>query len=221
MGGRVWTKAEERYFWHVVVIQSPKRVGTDLENEEKSWDQLATEMQDAMGDKARREYTGTMLFEHFFQNSERKITSPNGCAYVQEYLMKRYRYYESLANYHNSFDTSSTPSEPRISEYIRFVTEPDATSYSQIHPQQSAPNEDSSSIPFGFGSLADSNTAFYGSYGIPDSTGASTNTFTDVYSYGADASALEEGEVPEYRSDISQDMGTADPEYEIWRNMDT
>ncbi|KAJ2974018.1 hypothetical protein NUW58_g8795 [Xylaria curta] len=61
MGGKVWTDAEERYFWRVTISQSPKRVGFDLANMEKSWDQLARDLQDAMGIDARRNYSGTML----------------------------------------------------------------------------------------------------------------------------------------------------------------
>ncbi|KAI0388749.1 hypothetical protein F5Y17DRAFT_470210 [Xylariaceae sp. FL0594] len=89
MGGKVWSEPEERHFWHVAVAQSPKRAGVDLARAEKSWDDLAKEMQVAMGTMARRQYSGTMLFEHYFQNIESQRRSPNAGIYVREYLAKK------------------------------------------------------------------------------------------------------------------------------------
>ncbi|KAJ8131287.1 hypothetical protein O1611_g2341 [Lasiodiplodia mahajangana] len=89
MGGRVWSTYEERCFWRSVVSQSPKRAGDDISRPEKSWAELAHEMQVMMGNNARREYTSTMLFEHYFQNVEGQRHSPNAVPYVLEYLAKR------------------------------------------------------------------------------------------------------------------------------------
>ncbi|KAI1824170.1 hypothetical protein F4861DRAFT_539343 [Xylaria intraflava] len=89
MGGKVWSEAEERHFWRVAISQSPKRAGIDLAKSEKPWEQLAKEMQNAMGDEARRQYSGTMLFEHYFQNIESQRRSPNAALFVREYLARR------------------------------------------------------------------------------------------------------------------------------------
>ncbi|KAI0009604.1 hypothetical protein F4779DRAFT_640416 [Xylariaceae sp. FL0662B] len=88
MGGKVWSDREEKHFWRVAVAQSAKRAGVDRAKSEKSWDQLAKEMQRALGDQARRDYSGTMLFEHYFQNIESQRRSPNAVIYVHEYLRK-------------------------------------------------------------------------------------------------------------------------------------
>jgi len=57
MGGRIWSKQEEVIFWKKLIPHSPKRLGKDLENEEKSWEWVAQEMTERMGKNARREYT--------------------------------------------------------------------------------------------------------------------------------------------------------------------
>ncbi|ETS79786.1 hypothetical protein PFICI_09639 [Pestalotiopsis fici W106-1] len=94
MGGKLWSDQEERYFWRVTMPQSVKRINppADQQSEaqqdvvEKSWADLATEMGTAMGDDARRQYTGTMLFEHYFQNIELERVSPNAGRYVRKFL---------------------------------------------------------------------------------------------------------------------------------------
>ncbi|KAI0599132.1 hypothetical protein F4775DRAFT_591582 [Biscogniauxia sp. FL1348] len=88
MVGKIWSDREEKYFWRTAVGYSPKRAGIDRAKPEKSWDMLAKDMQRAMGDNARREYTGTMLFEHYFQNIESQRKSPHAVVYVYEYLKK-------------------------------------------------------------------------------------------------------------------------------------
>ncbi|KAK6065475.1 hypothetical protein SCUP234_02445 [Seiridium cupressi] len=63
MGGRIWSDQEERYFWRVAIARSIKRVGADvIFRKQKSWPELATRMQAALGKDARREYTQSMLF---------------------------------------------------------------------------------------------------------------------------------------------------------------
>ncbi|KAI1839857.1 hypothetical protein JX266_013940 [Neoarthrinium moseri] len=88
MGGRVWSDREERYFWRKAMPRSPKRVGADRAKTEKAWSELAPIMQRELGEYARRQYTGTMLFEHYFQNIETQRVSPNATLYVREYLRK-------------------------------------------------------------------------------------------------------------------------------------
>lgn len=82
MGGKIWSEAEERYFWRVAVSQSPKRVGIDLAKREKSWDRLAAEMQHAMGDSARRRYTGVMLCKYLLLFSLVSILLSSGFSSV-------------------------------------------------------------------------------------------------------------------------------------------
>ena len=61
MGGKVWTEKEEKMFWLQIVPQSPKRIGADKANPEKSWKDLAKEMQPRLGDDSKRKYTALML----------------------------------------------------------------------------------------------------------------------------------------------------------------
>ncbi|KAI0130054.1 hypothetical protein BJ170DRAFT_681527 [Xylariales sp. AK1849] len=88
MGGKVWSDKEEKHFWRVTIPRSAKRVGIDRAKSERSWASLARSMQLAMKEDARRTYTGTMLFEHYFQNIESQRRSPNAALYVREYLRK-------------------------------------------------------------------------------------------------------------------------------------
>ncbi|KAK4147253.1 uncharacterized protein C8A04DRAFT_25058 [Dichotomopilus funicola] len=77
MGGRIWSRAEERIFWLQLVPHSPRRLGADLQNEEQSWEWVAKQMTAKMGDNARRKYTGLGAFEHFFLNVHQCRFSPN------------------------------------------------------------------------------------------------------------------------------------------------
>ncbi|XXH00139.1 hypothetical protein Hte_006481 [Hypoxylon texense] len=94
MVGKVWSKEEEKYFWRVAVQRSAKRRGIADVIPEVSWDKLAPEMQLAMGrllepgEEPRRKYTGTGLFEHYFQNMVGHRTSPNAGKYVEEFIAK-------------------------------------------------------------------------------------------------------------------------------------
>ena len=61
MGGKYWSQEEEDYFWRVAIASSPKRIGVDRARPEKPWPDLAEDMQRALGEGARRQYTGLML----------------------------------------------------------------------------------------------------------------------------------------------------------------
>ncbi|KOS19577.1 hypothetical protein ESCO_000662 [Escovopsis weberi] len=60
MGGKTWSIDEEHLFWHVIVPRSPKAV--DPASRALSWEACAHEMQQLMGDEARRRYTKLMLW---------------------------------------------------------------------------------------------------------------------------------------------------------------
>ncbi|KAI8633254.1 hypothetical protein F5Y19DRAFT_471523 [Xylariaceae sp. FL1651] len=120
MGGKVWSVAEERHFWLVAVSHSPKRAGIDLAKSEKSWERLSKEMQKAMGDEARRRYSGTMLFEHYFQNIESQRRSPNAAFFVREYLRKRDRTRHTV-DVHDRVNPYSTKS---ISHHVGRASRP-------------------------------------------------------------------------------------------------
>lgn len=57
MGGKTWSAEEEQIFWVKLMPHSPKRLGSDLSNKEKSWTWVGQQMKKAMGEKARRDYT--------------------------------------------------------------------------------------------------------------------------------------------------------------------
>lgn len=57
MGGKVWSKEEEECFWTYIIPRSAKRLGVDRANPPKTWAVLTREMQERMGNQARRNYT--------------------------------------------------------------------------------------------------------------------------------------------------------------------
>lgn len=62
MGGKTWSKEEERMFWGVIVPQSRAAAYPNPKpDDDVKWVQLAQLMQELAGDKARRIYTDTML----------------------------------------------------------------------------------------------------------------------------------------------------------------
>lgn len=63
MGGKLWSAAEEKYFWREIVPRSGRRAAIDRANEELPWSQLAVIMQEAMDKQgtAQREYTGQVM----------------------------------------------------------------------------------------------------------------------------------------------------------------
>ncbi|KAH8166672.1 hypothetical protein CIB48_g1575 [Xylaria polymorpha] len=210
MGGKIWSEAEERYFWRVAVSQSPKRVGIDLAKREKSWDRLAAEMQHAMGDSARRRYTGVMLFEHFFQNTEIQRRSPNAhialipppTTTLSTITLSTITLWiitlSTITPVDNHDDLSPSSSFVyRRSQYVRFVTEPDATRCSQIWYPHLAPSGSSSSAISRFSPPATSSPTLYRPHGISDSTEATINTSNLMCLSEYGESELEEGEIRE------------------------
>ncbi|KAK4104761.1 hypothetical protein N658DRAFT_188436 [Parathielavia hyrcaniae] len=123
MGGKVWSKKEEEYFWLELVPHSPKRLSKHLENEEKSWDWVAEKMKGYMGNEARRDYTHLCVFEHYFQNTYLARFSPNAGTlpvkyYKHEQTMKKKKELEALqreeaeARHHN--EEEAEESKPKV-----------------------------------------------------------------------------------------------------------
>jgi hypothetical protein len=59
MGGKTWSMEEERFFWQVIVPQSPQAVAES--DRRHSWESCAAIMQREMGKQRLRDYTRTML----------------------------------------------------------------------------------------------------------------------------------------------------------------
>jgi hypothetical protein len=65
MGGKVWSREEEEYFWTILVPQSAKRLGDDIKNnQEQSWEWISEQMAIGMAEKARRKYTYLCVCEY-------------------------------------------------------------------------------------------------------------------------------------------------------------
>ncbi|KAI0408018.1 hypothetical protein F4802DRAFT_594465 [Xylaria palmicola] len=143
MGGKIWSRSEEEYFWERVVGQSDKNLHA---LPSKSWDRLADEMQMDMGSEARRQYRGSMLLEHFYQNADNNRFSPNARGFVEEYLERRKR-----LNVQSQSLVSPPPVPPppvrRRSSYIRLVTEASCTPTSQTQPPHTVINGDELNAP--------------------------------------------------------------------------
>ncbi|KAH6611268.1 hypothetical protein Trco_001288 [Trichoderma cornu-damae] len=83
MGGKTWSKQEERFFWRTIVPQSPKAVRPS--DRIYDWKVCAEIMQREMGASARRKYSKLMLFEHYFQNVQTGHKSPCAREFVLEH----------------------------------------------------------------------------------------------------------------------------------------
>ncbi|KAL7945608.1 hypothetical protein V8C42DRAFT_323650 [Trichoderma barbatum] len=83
MGGKTWSKQEERFFWKIIVPQSPKAV--EPSDRIHDWRVCAEIMQQEMGVNARRKYSKLMLFEHYFQNVQTGHKSPCAREFVVEH----------------------------------------------------------------------------------------------------------------------------------------
>jgi hypothetical protein len=71
MGGKTWSMEEERFFWQVIVPQSPQAVAES--DRRQSWESCAAIMQREMGKKRLRDYTRTMLCT-YLRRDNREIT---------------------------------------------------------------------------------------------------------------------------------------------------
>ncbi|KAF7955573.1 hypothetical protein EAE96_004499 [Botrytis aclada] len=71
MGGKFWSPQEQEYFVHEVMTKSRfnGKDGAYNPNKGMSWNELADMMQHDMDERklARRQYTGNMLYEHWYQ----------------------------------------------------------------------------------------------------------------------------------------------------------
>ncbi|KAI3321791.1 hypothetical protein HD806DRAFT_147234 [Xylariaceae sp. AK1471] len=206
MGGKVWSEPEERHFWRVAVSQSPKRAGIDIARAEKSWDQLAKDMQNVMGGDARRQYSGTMLFEHFFQNIESQRRSPNAALYVREYLAKRDRT-RHIVNDHDHLNPYSASSIARNSRRAEFSSDLEAAVYLETQTPGIAPTGDSITVRSCDGPLVIPGVGFYEATRVMDSIEIDANRSLTSDSFEGeslfighttdDESELEEGEIRE------------------------
>lgn len=59
MGGKTWSRQEERFFWKTIIPQSPKAVKPA--DRIHDWEVCAEIMQREMGVNARRKYSKLML----------------------------------------------------------------------------------------------------------------------------------------------------------------
>ncbi|KAL7915190.1 hypothetical protein GGI35DRAFT_173095 [Trichoderma velutinum] len=83
MGGKTWSRQEERFFWKIIVPQSPKAVKPA--DRIHDWKVCAEIMQRELGVNARRKYSKLMLFEHYFQNVQTGHKSPCAREFVVEH----------------------------------------------------------------------------------------------------------------------------------------
>ncbi|KAK7995405.1 hypothetical protein PG990_014178 [Apiospora arundinis] len=88
MVGRSWSDAEEAYFWRQIVPFSGSRVGIFLPNQQATWDELADRMTNHFGANARRTYSGTVLYEHWFLNMRIRTRSPNAEPHLSRYFRR-------------------------------------------------------------------------------------------------------------------------------------
>ncbi|KAH7192167.1 uncharacterized protein B0J16DRAFT_315854 [Fusarium flagelliforme] len=133
MGGKTWSKEEERLFWEVIVPRSPVAAYPDPKNS-LNWAQLAEWMNELAGDKRRREYTHTMLYEHYYQNNRPGHKSPKAQEFVEKYLLDAAYYKEhglprpsSPADSSTSASASTSTSglmDPQIAEMLKNEPKP-------------------------------------------------------------------------------------------------
>ncbi|KAF4992008.1 hypothetical protein FGRMN_7462 [Fusarium graminum] len=107
MGGKVWSEEEERIFWEDVIPRSTVAANppADPTVQPLSWPDCAKWMNENAGDKPRRVYTSTMLYEHHYQNIKPGAKSPKAVRFVQKYM--------SDCEYYKKHNSPRPPSPPR------------------------------------------------------------------------------------------------------------
>ncbi|KAM0409121.1 hypothetical protein ACHAPD_011286 [Fusarium lateritium] len=143
MGGKTWSKDEERLLWEVIIPQSPAAAySDDNDNDCLSWDQLADEMNKLSGANARREYTGTslcefqmfyyhlvgiiiLLDEHYYQNIKSGHRSSKAAEFVEKYLLDAAYFKEhGCRRPHTASVPASEPLDPQIVELLQGKAKP-------------------------------------------------------------------------------------------------
>ncbi|GKT98980.1 hypothetical protein FLAG1_02127 [Fusarium langsethiae] len=152
MGGKTWSMDEERLFWEVIVPQSAAAAYPD-ENDSLSWEQLADQMNKLSGANARRVYTGTMLYEHHYQNIKPGHKSPKAAEFVEKYLLDAAYFKEhGFCRPVNSSAPApaSEPLDPEIVELLQNRAKPKPKAQRSRKTRQSweRQSEDQPSRPF-------------------------------------------------------------------------
>ncbi|QPC79459.1 hypothetical protein HYE68_010211 [Fusarium pseudograminearum] len=153
MGGKTWSRDEERLFWEVIVPQSAAAAYPD-DDGCLSWEQLADEMNKLSGANARRVYTGTMLYEHHYQNIKPGHRSPKAAEFVDKYLQDAAYFKEHGSRRpstpSNDSASASEPLDPQIVELLQDKAKPKPKTRRQRkarHPWERQ-GEDQPSRPF-------------------------------------------------------------------------
>ncbi|OBS21916.1 hypothetical protein FPOA_08253 [Fusarium poae] len=152
MGGKTWSKDEERLLWEVIIPQSPAAAYPD-DNDCLSWDQLADEMNKLSGANARREYTGTSLYEHYYQNIKSGHRSSKAAEFVEKYLLDAAYFKEhGCRRPHTASVPASEPLDPQIVELLQDKAKPKpkpkARQSRKTRLSRERPSEDPPSRPF-------------------------------------------------------------------------
>ncbi|KAM0518421.1 hypothetical protein ACHAPE_004184 [Trichoderma viride] len=120
MGGKTWSRQEERFFWRTIVPRSPKAVKPS--DRVHDWKVCAEIMQQEMGANARRKYSKLMLFEHYFQNVQTGHKSP--CA--REFVVEHKRALSEFRNGEVAFDIMTEMDLVEAQQRIHAVVQSEA-----------------------------------------------------------------------------------------------
>ncbi|RGP79952.1 hypothetical protein FLONG3_1896 [Fusarium longipes] len=119
MGGKTWSREEERLLWEVIIPQS-KDAAYPGENP-LDWEQLAKLMNELAGGIARRKYTKNMLYEHYYQNKQPGHTSPKAAEFVEKYLLDSAYFKEHGCRRPPTPPNASPASEPRDPQLVELL----------------------------------------------------------------------------------------------------
>ncbi|KAK1253500.1 hypothetical protein MKX07_001577 [Trichoderma sp. CBMAI-0711] len=95
MGGKTWSKQEERFFWKTIVPQSPKAVKPS--DRVHDWKACAEIMQRELGTNARRKYSKLMLCASY-----RSTTSPLNLILIDAPISPVEHYFQNVQTGHRS-----------------------------------------------------------------------------------------------------------------------